>query len=745
MAVNDVPARLVRRFPGLRRLGFLDGQHIPYIQQATLSDCGPACLAMVCGYYGKPVKLHQVREHIDASRDGTNAFVLLRVGQALGLRGRGVKISDIEDFRYLPRGAVLHWRFNHFVVFDKLDRKGVTILDPALGRRRISFDEVDRCFTGVSLIFEPGESFFAEARTNGKGLSPTRRYLRHVLRSGLLTRIIVTSLLVQLLALAPPILIAIVTDSVIPSGDLSLLTIISLGMFAMVAFHLVSSLLRSHLLVHLRTKLDAVFTLDFLEHLIHLPFAFFQRRSAGDLMMRLNANRAVREILTSNVLSGMLDGTMVLIYLVIILVISPLLGALVLGLAALRILLFAVTYRRNWRLMAQTLQAEAESQSFQIQMLGGMETLKAAGTEQRAVEHWSNLFTDVLNVSLAQGRLDAWVNSILDALRIASPLAVLAVGAYSVVAGDLTLGTMLALNSLAIGFLEPLSSLISNAFQLQRLGAYMERLGDVMQTPKEQDVSKVAEPGSIRGQITTNELSFKYDSDGPYVVGGVSFELERGSYVAIVGASGSGKSTLAKLLAGLYKPDHGTVRYDGKDLRKLNQVKVRQQVGVVPQYPHLFSGTIRSNIAFADPDTPLHRVIRAARRAHVHDEIVAMPMGYDTVLTENGGSLSGGQRQRIALARALVGQPRVVLLDEATSALDSITESRILDELHSTNITRILIAHRLSTVKDADQIFVMRDGRIVEAGTYGELLAMKGWFASLVAGQRDPGTSTVAG
>lgn len=736
MANDEFSAEHYRRFPGLAKLGFSARRRIPFVQQTTLTDCGPASLAMVLGYFGKEVTLREVRDQLGLSRDGTNAFAILQAGRSFGLRGRGIKVPNIADMQYLPTGAILHWRFKHFVVLERLTRDGVIVQDPAEGRRLIEFDELDKDFTGVALVFEPGESF-EEQRAADLRRPLLRRYLDRIVRAGLLSRIVITSLLVQLLALAPPLLVAVITDRVIPREDIELFQVVALGMAVMAGFHFLSSLVRAHLLLHLRTKLDAELTLDFLEHLVKLPFAFFQHRSAGDLMMRMNTNSTVREILTSNVLSGVLDGAMVTLYLLLIFAFDATMGLLVLGLALLRIMLYVATFRRNRRLMSQSLQAEADSQGYQVQMLSGMETLKASGSEHRAVEHWSNLYAKVLNVSLAQGRLDAWVNSTLDALRVASPLAVLLYGASQVMAGELTLGTMLAINSMATGFLQPLSTLINNLFQLQRLGSYLDRLEDVFDTPLEQDPDLVAQPLALRGGVELEGVSFRYDPDAPLVVKDVSVDIPPRSFVAIAGASGSGKSTLAKLIAGLYEPEQGDVRFDGSSLRSLDLHKVRQQIGVVPQHPHLFSGSVRSNIALVDAGLPLHRVVEAARRAQIHDEIIAMPMGYETVLSDQGSSLSGGQRQRVALARALIARPKLLLLDEATSALDAVTESRVLGELEHMNITRVLIAHRLSTVRNADMILVMRDGQVVERGTYSQLLAMGGYFAELVAGQRE--------
>jgi ATP-binding cassette subfamily B protein len=430
-----------------------------------------------------------------------------------------------------------------------------------------------------------------------------------------------------------------------------------------------------------------------------------------------------------------LDGLMVTLYLVLLLVASPTMGLLVVVLGAFRIALFLFTRKKTRDLMSRSLQTEARSQSYQVNLLAGIETLKAAGAEHRSVEQWSHLYVDVLNISLARGRLQAFVDSILSALGTASPLVVLVWGGVQVLNGQLSLGTMLALNALAAGFLTPLSTLITNAFQFQLLGSYMDRLEDVLETPREQDPMTVKPAPRLKGGIRLENVSFRYGPLAPLAVREVSVDIPPGRFVALVGRSGAGKSTLASLLVGLYPPTEGRILFDGLDLAELEFRSVRRQVGVVPQHPYLFGSSIRGNVTLSDPALPLSRAVEAAKLAHIHDDIVVMPMGYETILADGGASLSGGQRQRLALARALVHRPAILLLDEATSALDTRTEREIQQELEALRATRIVIAHRLSTIRHADLILVMDDGRLVEQGRHDDLIALGGVYASLVAAQ----------
>ncbi len=710
-------------------------KRVPVILQMTPHECGAACLAMVLTYHGRETSLNECRKELPSGRDGITARGIAQVARDLGLNVRAFSLEP-RDLAQVRLPAIVHWNFDHFLVLERWSSQAVEVTDPAIGRRRLSAQEFNLGFTGVVLTMEPGPSFRPK---RARDKLSWHKYLRRLLQTpgirGFLAQILAASALLQILGLVFPLFTLVVVDTILPAQGVSMLAMLGIGMVILVVAQLILTYLRGALALYLETRLDIGVMLGFFEHVLSLPFRFFHERTSGDLLMRLGSISLIREVLTSQTVSGILDGALVVLYLAILLLWQPLFGLLTLVFGCALVLLLLGTTRRLYELTERDLAAQAESQSYLVEALTGIATLKAAASEARAMGHWSNLFFKQLNISLRRGHVSNLVEAGQDAIQSLAPVALLWLGALWVLEGNMSLGTMLAVVTLAMAFLGPLASLVSTAQQVQLVGAQLERIADVLEAKPEQDKRRVMRAPALTGHIEVRNASFCYHPNAPWAIRNVSFTVEPGQKMAIVGPTGSGKSTLAMLLLGMYPLDQGKILYDGLLLRHLDYRTLRSQFGVVLQEPYLFSGSIRRNIAAADPYLSLDQISQAAQLAAIHDEIVSLPMGYDTVIAEGGIDLAGGQRQRLVIARALAHRPTFLILDEATSHLDVLTESIVDRNLSQLDCTRIVIAHRLSTIRNADLILVLDEGVIVERGEHEQLLALGGAYATLVHDQ----------
>ncbi|HEX5533997.1 MAG TPA: peptidase domain-containing ABC transporter [Actinomycetales bacterium] len=719
---------------------------MPEIRQMSEVECGLACLVMILNYYGCGVSLSELRTHSGVGRDGASALDIVRTARDFGMRVRAVSLQR-SDFRLVPLPAIVHWEFNHFLVVEGWRPTRVNVVDPATGRRRLSPEEFDEGFTGVVVMSQPGEAF---SRRRPTGRTSFRAMVVQYLKQApaAFVQILGVSLLLLLIGLTLPILTKVVVDEILPFRMQDAMPVLAVGILALFLAQTVATLLREWLLVYLRARIDIQMMLGFAEHLLRLPYSFFQQRSTGDLLARVSSNALLRELLSNQLLSTVMDSGLVVFYLVVLFWQSPPFGLLTLAVAVVELLLLLLSNGAVGRLAGKELTAFGKSQGYLGEALVGIATLKASGAEDRAFDRWSNLFFDHLNISLRYNYVSGTLGGILTALPSFGQLALLWVGATQVLNGSISLGTMVALIALAGAFFAPLTTLVRSGQQFQLVRANLDRVQDVAEAEPEQPEQPERATGPaprLSGRIWLEHVSFRYAETAPDVLRDVDLAVEPGQRIAIVGPSGSGKSTLGKLLLGLYLPTQGGIRYDGVPLTDFDLQHLRRQFGVVLQESALFSGSVLSNITLTDPTLGRERVIEAAKLAAIHDDIEAMPMGYDTFVSEGGSALSGGQRQRLAIARAVVQRPPILLLDEATSHLDVETEQRVARNLESLACTQIIIAHRLSTIRDADMIVVLDRGTVAERGSHRELVRRGGQYAALVrrqlAGDADDGSA----
>ncbi|GAA4212185.1 peptidase domain-containing ABC transporter [Microbispora amethystogenes] len=697
-----------------------------------MTECGAACLAMVLGAHGHHTTVRALADEMGIGRDGGTALSLIRAARRRGLTARAFSLPA-EAIRHVPLPAVAHWESRHFVVVEALGRGRVTIADPGTGRHRIDEEEFAGSFSGVVLVFEPGPEF-ARGRF---GHARSRSWLQFIrtafaARRPLVALLALFSVVTQAFGLVLPVLTGLIVDRVVLAGERDLITALGAGLLAVFATHTAVGVLRAFTLAALRVRADA----DLLEitatRLLAAPFRFFAGRTSVDLSNKVMGTVLIREIVIGQALLAVFDGPLALGYLVAVAVRSPLTGACLLAFAAAQVALLLATRRHVSDLARREADTRSDVQGRLVEVVRGIESIKASGSEPRVRHRWTKLLAVYVGRAGRSSRAQGLQQAVFDALRFTAPLVLVWVGAGQVVGGEMSLGEMLALQALAAVALSLLSSLIGGLQALQAARPYVDRLADVWEAEAE-PVPPDAVTAEVSGRVSAEGVGFRYTAEAPWVVRDVSVEVAPGRKLALVGRSGSGKTTLARVLLGLFAPTEGEIRYDGLPASRFDPGALRRQFAVVPQEPVLFTGTIAENIALNAPGAPAEEIAEAARLACVHDDIMAMPMGYGTLLAEGGG-LSGGQRQRIALARALLSRPRLLLLDEATSHLDTATEAAIEANLAGLDMTRIVIAHRLSTVLDADLILVLEAGRVVEAGAHADLLRAGGPYARLAGG-----------
>ena len=702
-------------------------RRVDFIAQMEATECGAAGLAMILAYHGHHAPLPEVRQACGISRDGASALAIVTAARSYGLEAQGVRL-ELEQLPLLPLPAILHWDFDHFVVLERVGRTGATLVDPAHGRRRVDLREMGRSFTGAALVFSPTGALPRRSRVR-----PSLAKYREVFRRNLpgLAQILLATLALEGVGLAFPVANQLLLDRVVVPRQEPWLWGLALGLGSAVAASAILGLVRSWVVLGLQLELNFALMGRFLGHLLRLPLGFFLQRDPGDLVQRAQSNADLQDLLSTRAVSALLDGFLLLGFAALMIAYHPMLAGLVIAISLMDVAMMAVLWDRNRQLLAAGLAAEGREGAAMLEALSGLEATKASGAEGRMVQRWAHRMTERVNNGLELQRLARVSGVFLGLFQGVTGLLVYAVGGQEVLAHRMTLGTFVAFLTLQGLFTAPMGSLMGAILQLQSLGTHLRRLDDVLETAVEP--TGTGDPGRLQGAIELEDVTYRYAPGGSPVLDGISVRIAPGEKVALVGPTGAGKSTLARLLLGLHLPDQGTVRFDGQDLRQLDLAGVRNQVGVVMQETFLFDDTVRANLALHDDGLSQERLRWAARMACVEEVIDSLPQKFESRVGENGSLLSGGQRQRLSLARALAHGPAILLLDEATSSLDLGTEARVHANLARLGCTRIIIAHRLATVRDADRILVLQEGRIVQEGTFGDLQGRPGLFRELLA------------
>ncbi|MEU4659847.1 NHLP family bacteriocin export ABC transporter peptidase/permease/ATPase subunit [Streptomyces sp. NPDC023723] len=707
----------------------------PTVLQMEAVECGAASLAMVLGHYGRHVPLEELRIACGVSRDGSRASNLLKAARSYGLTAKGMQM-DLAALAGVTTPAVLFWEFNHYVVYDgvgrRFGRRGVHINDPGKGRRFVTLEEFDGSFTGVVLTMEPGPGFRTGGRRPGVlGAMPAR--LRGT--AGTLPAAVLASLLLVLTGAAVPALSRTYVDMFLIGGRTSLLGVLFTSMAACVLLTVVLTWLQQGNLLRGRLISSTLSSARFLRHLLRLPVTFFAQRSPADLVQRLQSNDAVAETLSRDLAAAGVDAVVVVLYALLLYTYDPQLTFVGVGVALLNIVAMRVVVKLRATRTAKLRADTARLTNTAYTGLQLIETMKATGGEDGYFRKWAGQHATTLEEQQRLGVPSAWLGVVAPALATVNSALILWIGGLRAVDGHLSVGLLVAFQALVTRFTAPLTRLNGVAGRIQDFAADVARLKDVENFGADPLHGR---PGAgestrrLRGHIELENVSFGYSPLDKPLLTGFDLTVGPGQQVALVGGSGSGKSTVSRLISGLYTPWEGVIRIDGRRLADIPRGALAASVSFVDQDVFLFEGTVRDNVALWDPSVPDDAVVAALKDAALYDVVMRRPGGIRSRVEQDGRNFSGGQRQRLEIARALVRRPSILVLDEVTSALDAETELVVMDNLRRRGCACVVIAHRLSTVRDSDEIVVLTGGTVVERGRHEELVARGGTYAALV-------------
>ena len=702
----------------------------PVVRQQSLMDCGAACLATVCRYYGKPVSLNQMRELAQVGRSGASMIGLLKAAETLGFEPVPV-LSTLEHLAASHLPAIVNWKGYHWIVVYRVEEKKVLVGDPEDGLRKLTVAQFEEGWTRYTLFLKPTERIDAiEAapptlKQFGPYLAPYRR---------LVFEIALAALLMQALSLFMPLFTKFIIDEVILKENAQWLFAALAGICTLTAAGMAVGYSRNALLLDVSLKISLLLVSDFYKKVLTLPLPFFEKRKVGDITTRFQENENITDFMTNTGVQIFLDMATALMYLALMFYFNATLAAVACGILSLNVFVVHYVTPRLQHAYRDSFQKGAELESFLIESLGGWSTIKTLGVEQITRWIWENLFVRFTNAyfkSIKYGMFSSVLTGLVNNL---GDVAVLFMAALMVLDNRLTMGELVAFTVLVHGVSAPINTLVGAWDTFQESLNSVERMNDVLEAEPEateaQKRSRIHLP-PLQGHVKFEDVTFRFEADTrTNVLQNIDLSIAPGEKIAFVGRSGSGKSTLVKLLLGFYPPTSGKIYVDGFDLTQTQLASLRRQVGVVPQQSYLFKGTVHQNIAIASPSVPRATVVEAAKRSGAHEFIAQFPNGYDTVLDTEGNNLSGGQRQRLCIARIFVQDPQMLVLDEATSALDNESERFVLQNFNTVfgDRTMIMIAHRLSTVRRCHRIVVIDRGNVLEQGSHDELMAAKGLY-----------------
>ncbi|MFH8336749.1 NHLP family bacteriocin export ABC transporter peptidase/permease/ATPase subunit [Streptomyces sp. AM6-12] len=707
----------------------------PTVLQMEAVECGAACLAMILSHYGRHVPLEELRIACGVSRDGSRASNLLKAARGYGLTAKGMQM-DLAALTEVRAPAILFWEFNHYVVYDgmgrRLGRRGIHINDPAKGRRFVPLDEFDGSFTGVVLVLEPGPDFTRGGRRPGVlGALPAR--LRGT--AGTLPAAVLASLLLVAVGAAVPALSRTYIDTYLIGHQTSLLGVLFTSMAACVLLTLVLTWLQQANLLHGRIISSTLTSARFLRHLLRLPVTFFAQRSPADLVQRLQSNDQVAETLARDLAAAGVDAIVVVLYAVLLYTYDPQLTFLGIGVALLNLAAMRLVGRLRATRTAKLRADTARLTNTAYTGLQLIETMKSTGGEDGYFRKWAGQHAATLEEQQRLGVPSAWLGIVAPTLATFNSALILWIGGLRAVEGHISVGLLVAFQALVTRFTAPLTRLNGVAGRIQDFTADVARLKDVENFQPDPLYARPTAGGEtrrLRGQVELENVTFGYSPLDKPLLTGFDLTVGPGQQVALVGGSGSGKSTVSRLISGLYAPWDGVIRIDGRRLEDIPRGALAASVSFVDQEVFLFEGSVRDNIALWDPSIPDEAVVEALKDAALYEVVARRPGGIHGKVEQDGRNFSGGQRQRLEIARALVRGPSILVLDEVTSALDAETELVVMDNLRRRGCACVVIAHRLSTVRDSDEIVVLQHGTVVERGRHAELVARGGAYAALV-------------